>query len=147
MAKHEKKVRSRTAAWLIVVAMMVLAGVSVGQLASATTSGGTTTTTTGATTTTVKPTTTTGATTTTVKPTTTTSEVTTTTRETTSSSVGGTVSSAPTTSIGGVSSTRAGGPLPFTGGASLPMLLAALALLGLGAASLFAGTRRRRRAA
>jgi uncharacterized protein YpuA (DUF1002 family) len=146
MAKHEKKVRSRTAAWLIVVAMMVLAGVSVGQLASATTSGGTTTTT-GATTTTVKPTTTTGATTTTVKPTTTTSEVTTTTRETTSSSVGGTVSSAPTTSIGGVSSTRAGGPLPFTGGASLPMLLAALALLGLGAASLFAGTRRRRRAA
>jgi hypothetical protein len=58
MAKHEKKLRSRTAAWLIVVAMMVLAGVSVGQLASATTSGGTTTTS-GATTT-VKPTTTTG---------------------------------------------------------------------------------------
>jgi integrase len=30
MAKHEKKLRSRTAAWLIVVAMMVLAGVSAG---------------------------------------------------------------------------------------------------------------------
>ena len=39
MAKHDKKLRSRTAAWLIVVAMMVLAGISVGQLASATTSG------------------------------------------------------------------------------------------------------------
>jgi hypothetical protein len=50
-----------------------------------------------------------------------------------------TVTSAPTTSIGGVSSTRpAGGVLPFTGHGSLPMLLAAAALL--------AGTRRRRRA-
>jgi hypothetical protein len=70
--------------------------------------------------------------------------MTTTTRETTSSSVGGTVSSAPTSSIGGVTTTVAGGPLPFTGAASLPMLFAALVLLGLGAASLVAGARRRR---
>jgi LPXTG-motif cell wall-anchored protein len=48
--------------------------------------------------------------------------------------------------VGGVSSTRpgGGGVLPFTGGASLPMLAAALGLLGLGAASVFAGRRRRR---
>jgi predicted anti-sigma-YlaC factor YlaD len=87
MAKHAKKVRSRTAAWLVAVAMMALAGVGVGQLASATTSGGTTTTT-----------------------------------------------------------VAGGGALPFTGAASVPMLFAALALLGLGAASLVAGARRRRRA-
>jgi hypothetical protein len=109
MAKHVKKVRGRTTAWLVVVAMMVLAGISVGQLASATTSGGTG----GTTTTTDKSTTTTVAPTTTVKPTTT---------------------------------TQAGGPLPFTGAASLPMLFGALALLGLGATSLLAATRRRRRA-
>jgi hypothetical protein len=111
----------------------------------------------GPTTTTVKPTTTTMAPTTTVKPTTTTG-ATTTTRETTTTAptttvgettttVGGTVSSAPTTSIGGVSSTRpARGALPFTGRSSLPVLFAAAALLGLGAASLYAGSRRRRRA-
>ena len=105
MAKHAKKMRSRTAAWLIAVAMMALAGVSVGQLASATSSGWDhhdnpqvdhdhgrddhqrvkPTTTSGATTTTVKPTTTragatttSGATTTTVKPTTTSGATTTT---------------------------------------------------------------------
>ena len=117
---------------------------------------------TGPTTTTVKPTTTTAPTTTmapttTIKPTTTTAPTTTmapttttaptTTVEETTTTVAGTVSSAPTTSIGGVSSTRpARGVLPFTGRGSLPMLLAAAALLGLGAASLFAGARRRRRA-
>jgi hypothetical protein len=36
--------------------------------------------------------------------------------------------------------------LPFTGGSSLPMLFGGIALLGLGAASLVVGTRRRRRA-
>jgi hypothetical protein len=45
-----------------------------------------------------------------------------------------------------VTTTAAGGGLPFTGAASLPTLLAALALLGLGGASLLAGSRRRRRA-
>ena len=139
MAKHAKKLRRRTAGWLVVVATLVVAGVSIGQLASATTSGGTTTST-------HKATTTSGATTTTAKPTTTTSGVTTTSREATSSSVGGTVSSAPSSSIGEVTTTQAGGPLPFTGAASLPMLFGALALLGLGAASLLAGARRRRRA-
>jgi LPXTG-motif cell wall-anchored protein len=43
-----------------------------------------------------------------------------------------------------VSSTQAGGPLPFTGASTVPMLFAALALLGLGAASLVVGARRRR---
>src|SRR5512132_3192338 len=72
------------------------------------------TTTSGATTTTAKPTTTTGATTT-------------------------------TSVVGGVSSTRpGGGALPFTGAASLPMLFGAIALLGLGTASVFAGRWRRR---
>jgi len=42
--------------------------------------------------------------------------------------------------------TAGGGALPFTGAASLPMLFVALALLGLGAVSLLAGARRRRRA-
>jgi hypothetical protein len=45
-----------------------------------------------------------------------------------------------------VTTTTAGGGLPFTGAASLPMLFGALALLGLGGASLLAGSRRRRRA-
>jgi hypothetical protein len=114
-----------------------------------TTTGATSTS--GATTTTVKPTTTTGATTTTVKPTTTTgatstSGVTTSSHETTTSSVGGTGSSAPSTSaVGGASSTRpGGGALPFTGAGSLPMLVAAVALLALGTASVVAGRRRRR---
>jgi hypothetical protein len=44
------------------------------------------------------------------------------------------------------STTQAGGGLPFTGATSLPVLFVALALLGLGAASLLAGSRRRRRA-
>jgi hypothetical protein len=49
--------------------------------------------------------------------------------------------------LGGVSPTAAGGgKLPFTGASSLPMLLAGLALVGLGAVSLLAGARRRRRA-
>jgi hypothetical protein len=39
-----------------------------------------------------------------------------------------------------------GGGLPFTGAASLPMLFGALALLGIGGASLLAESRRRRRA-
>src|SRR5512132_414576 len=70
MGKHEKKVMRRRPVWLLAVAILVLAGVSVSQLASATTTGGTTTTsgatttTAEGTTTTVKPTTTTGATTT-----------------------------------------------------------------------------------
>jgi LPXTG-motif cell wall-anchored protein len=64
-----------------------------------------------------------------------TSKVTTTSGETTTS----------TSAAGGASSTRpGGGALPFTGAASLPMLAAALGLLGLGAASVFAGRRRRR---
>jgi len=45
MAKHVKKVQSRTAGWLVIIATLVVAGVSVGQLASATPTGGTTTTT------------------------------------------------------------------------------------------------------
>src|SRR5918995_1347825 len=133
MAKHVKKMRSRTPAWLIMVALMVVAGVSVGQLASATTSGGTG----GTTTTTDKATTTTGATTTTVAPTTTVKPTTTT--------VAPTTTLAPTTTAKPTTTTQAGGPLPFTGAGSLPMLFGALALLGLGAASLLA-TRRRRRA-
>jgi hypothetical protein len=85
------------------------------------------TTTSGATTTTAGATTTSGATTTTAKPTTTTGATTT------------------TAVVGGVSSTRpGGGALPFTGAASLPMLFGALALLGLGTASVFAGRWRRR---
>ena len=120
MAKHVRKASRRPVAWLIMVALMVLAGVSIGQLASATTTGGTTTTTA--------------------------KETTTTQKKATTSSVGGTVSSAPTSSVGGVTTTQAGGPLPFTGAAALPMLFGALALLGLGAASLVAGSRRRRRA-
>jgi hypothetical protein len=49
--------------------------------------------------------------------------------------------------LGGTSSTAAGGAkLPFTGASSLPMLMAGLALLGLGAVSLVASVRRRRRA-
>lgn len=58
-----------------------------------------------------------------------------------------TTSGATTTTsvVGGVSSTRpGGGALPFTGAASLPMLFGALALLGLGTASVFAGRWRRR---
>jgi hypothetical protein len=83
---------------------------------------GATTTTKHGTTTTVKPTTTTGATTTS--------------RAATTSSVAGTVSSAPSTSISG--------RLPFTGASTVPLLFAGLALLGLGAVSLFAEARRRR---
>jgi LPXTG-motif cell wall-anchored protein len=45
-----------------------------------------------------------------------------------------------------VTTTVAGGPLPFTGASSLPMLFGALALLVVGGASLLAGSRRRRRA-
>jgi LPXTG-motif cell wall-anchored protein len=45
-----------------------------------------------------------------------------------------------------VTTTQAGGGLPFTGAESLPTLLVALTLLGLGGASLLAGSRRRRRA-
>jgi hypothetical protein len=141
--------------------------------AGATTTSGATTTTAGATTTTVKPTTTTGATTTTVKPTTTTGATTTTAKPTTTTArapptsgattttAGATTTSGATTTTakptttseattttsaaGGVSSTRpGGGALPFTGAASLPMLFGALALLGLGAASVFAGRWRRR---
>jgi len=130
---------------------------------SSTTSSTTSTTqpTSSSTTTTTKPTS--SSTTTTTKPTsssttsttgasstsgaTSTSEVTTTSRETTTSSVGGTGSSAPSSSVGGVSSTQpGGGVLALTGRTAAPMAVAGLALLGLGAASLFAGMRRRRRA-
>jgi len=98
-----------------------------------TTSGGTSTS---AATSTTKATSTTGATST--------SGETSTSRETTTTAgVGG--SSAPGGSLGGDSSTRGGGVLPFTGATSLPMPFAAIALLGLGAASLFAGSRGRRR--
>jgi hypothetical protein len=57
-----------------------------------------------------------------------------------------TTTEAPTTSVvGGVSSTRpGGGALPFTGAGSLAMLFGALALLGLGTASVVAGRWRRR---
>jgi hypothetical protein len=110
-----------------------------------TTSGATTTTagattTSGATTTTAGATTTSGATTTTAGATTTSGATTTTAKPTTTSEATTTTSAA-----GGVSSTRpGGGALPFTGAASLPMLFGALALLGLGAASVFAGRWRRR---
>jgi hypothetical protein len=56
-----------------------------------------------------------------------------------------------TVAVGGSSSTGPGGSspgggvLPFTGGPGLPMLLAAGSLLGLGAASVLVGSRRRRR--
>jgi hypothetical protein len=66
----------------------------------------------------------------------------------TSSSSGATTT---TVAVGGSSSTGPGGSspgggvLPFTGGPGLPMLLAAGALLGLGAASMLVGSRRRRR--
>jgi hypothetical protein len=45
----------------------------------------------------------------------------------------------------GASSTLAAGGLARTGASSLPILFAGLALLGLGAVSLFAGVRRHRR--
>lgn len=49
----------------------------------------------------------------------------------------------PTSSLGGSSSSaaRGGGALPFTGSSSLPMMVAGLALLALGAASLVASRR------
>jgi hypothetical protein len=88
--------------------------------------------------------------------TTTTTSTTTTTTPGASSSSGETSTSGETTTtaaaVGGASSTSAGGGsagggvLPFTGGGPvLPMLLAAVGLLGLGAASLLGGSRRRRR--
>jgi hypothetical protein len=104
--------------------------------APTTTSGGTTTT--SGETTTSKATSTTGATST--------SDETSTSKETTTTAgVGGSSSSAPGGSLGGDSSTPGGGVLPFTGAASLPMQMAAIALLGVGAASLLAGSRGRRR--
>ena len=90
--------------------------------------------------------------------TTTSSESTTTTSESTTTTTSPTTteySVAPTTSIeettttaaaGAATSTTAGGQLPFTGAGSLQLLFGALALLGLGAVSLLAGARRRRRA-
>jgi hypothetical protein len=112
-----EKVQSRTAVRLMVVAIVVLAAVNVAQVASA--GEKTTPRGKGATTTTVAPTSSTEETTTTVAPATT---------------------IAPTT-------TQPGGQLPFTGAPTVPVLLAAAALFGLGAVSLFAGTRRRRRRA
>jgi hypothetical protein len=102
------------------------------------------------TTTTTAPTTTSGETTTSKATTTTgatsTSGETTTSKETTTTAgVGGSSSSAPGGSLGGDSSTPGGGVLPFTGAASLPMQMAAIALLGVGIASLLAGSRGRRR--
>jgi hypothetical protein len=98
------------------------------------------------TTTTTKPTTSTSGTTTTTKPTSTSGTTTTTggsgtSGETsTTAAVGGSSSSA-----AGGSSSSGGGVLPFTGaGTSLPMLVGAIALLGLGAVTLRSGSRRRR---
>ena len=104
------------------------------------------------TTTTTKPTTSTSRETTTTKASSTsgatsTSEVTSTSgasstgRETTTTAeVGGSASSGP-----GGSSSPGGGVLPVTGGVlSLPMLVAAVALLGLGVASVLSSSRRRR---
>jgi hypothetical protein len=101
-----------------------------------TTTGGTTTT--SGETTTSKATSTTGATSTS-------GETSTSKETTTTAGVGGSSSSAPGGSLGGDSSTPGGGVLPFTGAASLPMQMAAIALLGVGAASLLAGSRGRRR--
>jgi hypothetical protein len=104
--------------------------------APTTTTGGTTTT--SGETTTSKATSTTGATSTS-------GETSTSKETTTTAGVGGSSSSAPGGSLGGDSSTPGGGVLPFTGAASLPMQMAAIALLGVGAASLLAGSRGRRR--
>jgi hypothetical protein len=104
--------------------------------APTTTTGGTTTT--SGETTTSKATSTTGATSTS-------GETSTSKETTTTAGVEGSSSSAPGGSLGGDSSTPGGGVLPFTGAASLPMQTAAIALLGVGAASLFAGSRGRRR--
>src|SRR5829696_4198321 len=90
-------------------------------------------------------------TTTTTKPTT--SKPTSTSGTTTTTGGSGTSGETSTTAaIGGSSSSAAGGSsssgggvLPFTGaGMSLPMLVGAIALLGLGAATLRSGSRRRR---
>jgi hypothetical protein len=100
--------------------------------------GGQTTTTTGK-----ETTTTSGKTTTTSgKETTTTGKGTTTSAP--GSSVGGSSSSAPGSSAaGGVSSsTQGGGGLAFTGGNTLALLVAGLAILGLGAATLLGAARR-----
>jgi hypothetical protein len=62
---------------------------------------------------------------------------------TTTTASGGTL---PTSSLGGSSSSAAsgGGALPFSGSNSLPMMVAGLALLALGAASLVASRRHRK---
>jgi hypothetical protein len=62
---------------------------------------------------------------------------------TTTTASGGTL---PTSSLGGSSSSAAsgGGALPFSGSNSLPMIIAGLALLALGAASLVASRRHRK---
>jgi hypothetical protein len=92
------------------------------------------------TTTTTKPTTSTSTTTTTTKPTSTSGGSGTSGETSTTAAVGGSSSSA-----AGGSSSSGGGVLPFTGaGTSLPMLVGAIALLGLGAATLRYGSRRRR---
>jgi hypothetical protein len=101
-----------------------------------TTSGGTTTTS-GATSTSTA-TSTTGASSTS-------GETSTSKETTTTAAVGGSSSSAPGGSLGGDSSTPGGGALPFTGAAGLAMPMVAIALLGVGAASLLAGSRGRRR--
>ena len=94
------------------------------------------------TTTTGKETTTSGATTTTGNETTTTGGSTT---SAPSSSVGGSSSSAPASSVGGASSSsQGGGGLPFTGGNMMALLVAGLAILGLGAATLLGAARRGR---
>jgi hypothetical protein len=100
-----------------------------------------------------------GTTTTTTKPTTTSTSGTTTTTKATSTSGAPSTSGASTTGrktttsaeVGGSStsgpggSSPGGGVLPFTGGVlSLPVLVAAVALLGLGVASVLASSRRRR---
>jgi hypothetical protein len=101
-----------------------------------TTSGGTTTTS-GATSTSKATSTTRGSSTS--------GETSTSKQTTTTAAVGGSSSSAPGGSLGGGSTTKGGGVLPFTGAAGLAVPMAAIALLGVGAASLLAGSRGRRR--
>jgi hypothetical protein len=99
-----------------------------------TTTSGTTTSTSGTTTTTVGATSSSGATSTS-------GETSSSGATTTTAAVGGASSTAP-----GGGASPGGGVLPFTGGPTLPMLLAAVALLGVGAAGLLTGSRWRRRA-
>jgi hypothetical protein len=88
----------------------------------------------------------TGSSGTTSSSTTTTHKKTTTTDHDTTSTVGGASSSGPTSSVGGASSSGTGGGLlPLTGAGLLPLFSSGLVLVGLGAAAMLGGSRRRRR--